>query len=207
MEVVHFKLFTLAFALLVIRLALRYAPGEPTKFRLRTADWCDTGIVASLITLILVSYVFELSRVEGDSMFPSLHDAEFTMVNKLIYNLHRPERGDIVVFQSPSEDEDYIKRVVAMPGETVSIENGWVIVQGLKLNEPYALDRPFDPLPPVKVAPGHVFVLGDNRGNSADSRAFGPINVETVRGKASFILWPPSRWGFIQSFRGKRFRS
>jgi signal peptidase I len=95
--------------------------------------------------------------------------------------------------------------VLALPGETLAIENGWVIVNGLKVNEPYILNPPNRPFSEIKLGPDELFVLGDNRQNSADSRVFGSLSRRRILGKASFILWPPNRWGFIQSFRGRRF--
>jgi len=208
MEAVHVKLFLLIGILIAARVLFSIVRFSPEKVRYKVCDLCDMGIIAGLVSLVLVTNVFQLSRVDGDSMLPSLHDAEFTVVNKLIYRLHPPQRGDIIVFHSPDEEgKDYIKRIIALPGETISIENGWVIVEGLKLNEPYVLNSPEYPFSQITVAKDHLFVLGDNRRNSADSRSFDPpaIAEMSVLGKASYIIWPPNRWGFIQSFRGRRF--
>lgn len=212
MEVVQIKLFMLAGILLILRLAFTFTPGTAEHIKKRLTDWCDTGIVASLVSVLLVTYGFQLSVVDGDSMLPSLRNGEFTIVNKLIYKLHRPERGDIIVFRSWNEEgRDYIKRVIALPGEEVSIKDGWVIVKGLKLNEPYKLKQLDPPVnyPKIKVPKDHLFVMGDNRENSTDSRTegHGPLPMKNILGKASFILWPTDRWGFIQSFRGRRFRA
>jgi signal peptidase I len=216
MEVVQVKLLILVGILVILRLALTFYGETPEHLRKRMTDWCDTGAVASVVVLLLVSYVFQLSVVDGDSMNPSLEDSEFTIVNKLIYRLHKPERGDIIVFRAWNEEgRDYIKRVIAMPGETVTLKEGWVVVKGLKLNEPYKLkplDHPFT-YPrelwhpnKITVPPGHLFVLGDNRENSTDSRTEGPLPMKNILGKASFIIWPSGRWGFIPSFRGQRFK-
>ncbi len=211
MDIVHVKLLTLMALLLVVRLGFTFAARLPQAVRHRLMDLCDTALVASAVSLLLVTYVFQFSRVDGDSMLPSLHDSEMTIVNRLIYRLHKPERGDIIVFRPPVADEeeahrDYIKRVIAKPGETVSIVDGWVMVGSLKLNEPYELERPDYAFPRTLVPKGSLFVMGDNRRNSSDSRVFGCVPYELIRGKASFIFWPISRWGFIQSFRGRRFR-
>jgi signal peptidase I len=206
MQVVQVKLLILAGVLLVFRILFTVVTFSPEKARRRFCDFCDMGMIACVVSFVLASYVFQLSYVDGDSMLPSLQDGEYTIVNKLIYRLHAPQRGDIVVFQAPDEeDKDYIKRVVALPGETVSIENGWVIVKGLKVNEPYILNRPERPYSEIKLGPDELFVLGDNRQNSTDSRVFGGLSRKRILGKASFIIWPPNRWGFIQSFRGRRF--
>lgn len=210
MEVVQVKLLLLVGLLVALRLAFTFVSGMAEHLRKRLTDWCDTGAVASFIVLLLISYVFQLSVVEGNSMLPSLEHSEFTIVNKLIYRLHRPEPGDIIVFRSWDEEgRDYIKRVIALPGETVVLKRGQVIVKGLTLNEPYKL-RPLDPplRGPYKVTvpKGHLFVMGDNRENSTDSRTEGPVPMENILGKASFIIWPPGRWGLIQGFRGQRYR-
>jgi signal peptidase I len=208
MESVHIKLLLLAALFAVIRLALTFSALTDAKAKAKICDLCDMGMIASVVTLVLITFAFRLTRVQGESMLPSLHDGEFTIVNQLIYRLHPPQRGDIIVFRSPVEEgEDYIKRVVALPGETLSIESGWVIVKGLKLNEPYVLNAPDHSFSQTTVPPDHLFVLGDNRQNSSDSRNYDAIPYSSILGKASFVIWPPHDWGFIKSFRGRRFLS
>jgi signal peptidase I len=206
MQVVQVKLLILAGILLGFRLLFTFVTFTPEKARRRFCDFCDMGLIACVVSFVLASYVFQLSYVDGDSMLPSLRNGEYTIVNKLVYRFHAPQRGDIVVFQAPDEeDKDYIKRVIALPGETLSIENGWVIVKGLKVNEPYLLNRPDRPYSEIKLKPNELFVMGDNRQNSTDSRVFGGLDRGRILGKASFIIWPPNRWGFIKSFQGRRF--
>jgi signal peptidase I len=207
MEAVHIKLLLLIVCLVIARVILTFASARhPVKSLLKLGDLCDMGIIAGLVTLALISYVFRLSQVQGESMLPSLQDGEMTVVNRLIYRMHSPQRGDIIVFMSPVEKgEDYIKRVIGLPGETLSIENGWVIVNGLKLNEPYLLNKPDHSFSQITIPAGHYFVMGDNRQNSADSRTFDAITRDSILGKASLIIWPPHDWGMIQSNKGRLF--
>jgi signal peptidase I len=206
MEIVHYKLLGLAAFMLCIRVTLTYFDLLPPKARHTIRDYADAGAIASVVALILITFVFQVSRVEGDSMLPTLEDGQYTVVNKLIYRLHPPQRGDVIVFRAPDEpDRDYIKRVVGVPGDKIEIRSGWVIINDLKLREPYEMGRPDYSRPPEKVKPGHLFVLGDNRQNSSDSHLWGQLPIGRVRGKASLRIWPFSRFGLIPSFSGRRF--
>ncbi|MGC8834490.1 MAG: signal peptidase I [Armatimonadota bacterium] len=209
MEVVHYKLLGLTAFFLCLRVLVTYFDVLPAKARRVVGEYLDLGAIASIAALLLIAFVFQVSRVEGDSMFPTLKDGQYTLVNKLVYRLHPPERGDVIVFRSPQEpDRDYIKRVVALPGETIEIRNGWVIINGLKLKEPYVNNRPDYSRPAEKILPKHLFVLGDNRQNSSDSHLWGQLPFNLVRGKSSFILWPPSDMGLVRSYsRGNRWES
>jgi signal peptidase I len=123
----------------------------------------------------------------------------------IVYPFHPPERGDIIVFNPPTvSDKPYIKRVIGLPGETITIADGFVYVNGVKLDEPY-IDGAItecnrSKCDPVTVAEGSVFVLGDNRRNSSDSRIFGPIKVDSIIGKAWITYWPFSDFGLVPHF-------
>ncbi|MGQ9699444.1 MAG: signal peptidase I, partial [Armatimonadota bacterium] len=160
MEIIHYKLLGLAAFLLSLRVLFTFVEVVPPRFRQVLCDYLDAGAVASVAAMFLVTFVFQVSRVEGDSMMPSLQDGHYALVNKLIYRLHPPQRGDVIVFRAPDEpNKDYIKRVIALPGETVEVRSGWVWINGLKLKEPYVMSRPDYSRPPELIKPRHVFVL------------------------------------------------
>ena len=122
------------------------------------------------------------------------------LVNKFIYRFTEPERGDIIVFQSvDNPDEDLIKRVVGLPGDTIAVRRGKLVLNGEPQKEPFTNknlpDRSF--YAKITVPKGHVFVMGDNRGNSADSRVFGPLPKKNIEGEAFLRFWPPHRIGLL----------
>jgi signal peptidase I len=145
-------------------------------------------------------FVMEAFWIPSGSMIPTLEIGDRVLVNKFIYRFTEPERGDIVVFQSvDNPDEDLIKRVVGVPGDTVAVRRGHLILNGKRQKEPYVNkklpDRSF--YAKTKVPKGHVFVMGDNRGNSADSRVFGPLPKKNIEGEAFLRFWPPHRIGLL----------
>lgn len=207
MELVHYKLLSLSGFFLGIRLLLGFINGIPEKIRKTLSDYAEGGIVACLVSLVLITFVFQISRVEGDSMYPTLEDGQYTIVNKLVYRLHPPERGDIVVFRAPQEpSKDYVKRIIGLPGEKIAFHRGHVLINGLYLQEPYLSTLPdYEDPPPLRVPQDHYYVLGDNRANSEDSHQFGPIPKESIRGKASLIIYPFSEFGLVKGLPPKRF--
>ena len=159
----------------------------------------ETILPAILIALLINVFVGQATRVEGQSMEPSLHSDQRLVIEKLSYRLHGPKRFDIVVLRLPSQgDELLIKRVIALPGETVEIGDGQVYINGEALEEPY-LSQTTRPgrHGEVSVPPLHVYVLGDNRSHSNDSRSFGPIPIEHVVGRAWVSYWPPEEIGVV----------
>src|ERR671921_1503652 len=145
-------------------------------------------------------FVLESFRIPSESMVPTLEVGDRVFVNKFIYRFTEPERGDIVVFESVNGgEEDLIKRVVGVPGDEVEVRSGTLLVNGEPQNEPY-LNReiPDDSFfGPSRLSEGEVFVMGDNRANSADSRVFGPLPVENIEGEAFMRFWPPTRIGTL----------
>ncbi len=162
-------------------------------------------IVLSLIIFLLIRQVVQNYRIESHSMQPNFYEGEFILVNKLAFKLGEPERGEVIVFHNPNNtDEDYIKRVVGLPGDTIEIHGQTVYVNGEIFEEPYPL-MPFraglnSDVDPTVVPPGQLFVMGDNRGNSSDSRAIGSIPEELIVGQAWLRVWPLNRWGLIQHY-------
>lgn len=163
-------------------------------------------LVRELIeTLVLTALIFlgirvvvQNFRIEGRSMYPTLSPDQYLLVNKLSYSLFgEPQRGDIVVFESWAADKDFIKRIVGIPGDEIEIHDNAVHVNGVALEEPY-LDQPTsDHIGPITLGPGEYYVMGDNRSNSSDSRAYGPLEGDKIVGKAWLTYWPIGDIGLI----------
>ena len=160
----------------------------------------ETVLIAVVLAFVIRGFVVETFVVVGPSMEPTLHDAERLFVNKIVYRLHDPRRQDIVVFGYPRDpNRDFIKRVIGLPGDTVEMRDGRVYINGDFLEESYiAFPDHHSTTGPIEVPEGHVFVLGDNRRNSEDSRYFGPVPLANIRGKAFLLYWPLSRFGLAR---------
>ena len=154
-------------------------------------------LVLSIILFAAINAVSARIRVDGASMEPTLQSGEFVIVNKMAYMLGKPSIGDVIVFHFPRDPEqEYIKRIIGLPGDRVEIEDGQVYVNGQVLNEDYVAASPvyenaWD------VPSDSLFVLGDNRNNSSDSHNWGSVPLDYVIGKATFIYWPPTEWGTV----------
>lgn len=161
-----------------------------------------------LLQTVLISAVLYLGidaisariQVLSISMQPTLFEKDFVLVNKLVYKIGVPERGDIVVFRYPPNPETtpYIKRVIGLPGDTIRVTNGEVFANGHPLTEPY-IKAPPDYNGEWVVPTGNLFVLGDNRNNSSDSHHWGMVPLENVIGKAEFIYWPMQHWQVLHT--------
>lgn len=158
----------------------------------------ETIAVALILTLVIRHFVVESFVVRGSSMEPTLHDGERLLVSKFTYRLHPPRVGDIIVFRNPeNQREDLIKRVIAVEGQQVEIRNGRAVVDGRLMDEPF-ISRPDESYrPPLAVPKGKVFVMGDNRPNSTDSRILGPIDRALIKGKTVLIWWPVSKMALV----------
>lgn len=165
-------------------------------------------ILIIAVFVLLGVFVAQPVVVEGTSMLPQLHDGERLLVNKLVYYKFQSvdwghfERGDIVVFWYPRDpDKSYVKRIIGLPGETVELKNGIVLINGTALSESY-LDtehnQSLPSFPPKKVEEHYYFVMGDNRDNSSDSRYWGLVPEKYIYGKAFFRYWKPSEIGFLR---------
>jgi signal peptidase I len=205
-------------------------PKRPTAVRRGTSEFARTVLLAALVFVGARMFVLPY-EVEGKSMFPNLHSSERVLVNRsvyyhfdlnrvlnmvpgvdvsgerVIYPFHSPERGDIVVLNPPVEhaSQPYIKRVIGLPGETITFRDGYVYIDGKRLDEPYIAGAITDcdvgdGCKSGKVPEGHVFVLGDNRGKSADSRSFGFVKIDDIIGKAWFANWPLDSIGFLPHY-------
>ena len=155
-------------------------------------------VLLSFILFLAVNAISARIRVDGYSMEPTLQTGEFVIVNKISYRLGLPNRADIVVFRfPPNPDQEYIKRVIGLPGEEIAIRDGQVFVNGTILDESYIKSPPAY-IGKWTVPDNSIFVLGDNRNNSSDSRNWGAVGMEYVIGKAVFVYWPPTEWGTIE---------
>jgi signal peptidase I len=154
-------------------------------------------LILAVVLYFGINAVSVRVRVDGFSMNPTLQDGEYILVNRLAYKLGNPVRGDIVVFSFPMDPkQDLIKRVIGLPGETISVQDGKVLVNGVPLDEPYIAAPPIYNNTWV-VPEGQLFVLGDNRNESKDSHEWGMLPMENVVGRAILIYWPPTQWQVI----------
>ncbi|MGA9351634.1 MAG: signal peptidase I [Anaerolineae bacterium] len=150
-----------------------------------------TVLPALLVALFINVFVAEAAIVEyGPSMQPNLYRGYRVMAEKVSYHLHPPHRGDVVIVDRPGNEVSLIKRVVALPGETVEVRGGHVFIDGQPIEEPWVTNFGGPSYPPTVVPPDHVFILGDNRSNSRDSRAIGPVPMDTIKGRVWLVYWP-----------------
>jgi len=155
-------------------------------------------IVLTVVIFLLIQTVVRNFRVVGTSMEPNLHDGQYLIVDKISYRLGEIKRGDVIVFEPPNRPgEDYVKRVIGLPGELVEIRHGQVFINNEPLDEPYVVRPGSYSMSPRRVGPNELFVLGDNRNSSSDSHNWGMLSQDKVVGKAWISYWPPSQWGVI----------
>jgi signal peptidase I len=175
--------------------------GEQTKKKkesgLRNAiEWVVIIGGAFLVAFVVKTFLIQAFFIPSGSMLPTLHEDDRVLVNKLSYDLHDVHRGDLIVFERPEGEtagqiKDLIKRVVGLPGERIEARDGHVYVDGQRLDEPYLADgTETTNLQPQTVPEGHVFVMGDNRGDSMDSRVFHAIDEDLIVGRAFVRVWP-----------------
>ncbi|MEM9518542.1 MAG: signal peptidase I [Actinomycetota bacterium] len=192
------------------------APRRNVESSLRSLiEWVAVAVAALAVALLIKGFLLQAFYIPSESMTDTLHVNDRVLVNKLSYRIGDVDRGDIIVFEKPPDApgniEDFIKRVIALPGETISFADGDVFIDGQLLNEPYLDQQTFLTVGLVG-AEGCVdtsatdrctleddfyFVLGDNRANSTDSRAFGPIHEDTIVGRAFLKVWPLGDIGFL----------
>lgn len=168
-------------------------------------DFIETIVVSLAIFAIVYLFLFQPHQVDGRSMEPNFHNGEYILTDKVSYRLHEPNRGDVVVFHSPQDERvDFIKRIIAVQGDTVELRGGYLYLNGQKLEEGFIND-------PGKVAPGKFLkegqsvtvgtgefvVMGDNRLHSSDSREWGMIGKNNIVGRAFFRYWPPQVFGLL----------
>ncbi len=181
------------------------APTTGSKRRRALIEWAVILVVALLAALLLRTFVVQPYFIPSGSMEPTLKINDKVLVNKLSYDFHSVHRGDVIVFKKPADDhtqgiKDLIKRVIGLPGETISSEHGDVYINGVRLNEPWLpkVDRGVTVgITPTLIPPGEYYVMGDNRTDSSDSRVIGPISKSLIVGRAFVKVWPLSRIGTL----------
>ncbi|MEK7616816.1 MAG: signal peptidase I [Patescibacteria group bacterium] len=174
-------------------------------FKSHIIDFIQTLVVFGAIFALIYLFVSQPHKVSGNSMVPTFKNGDYILTDKLSYRFGVPKRGDIIVLKNPrDESQDFIKRIIAIPGDTLQIENLQVFVNGQTLSESYLpAETPtrtgsfLTEGSEVKAGPNQYFVFGDNREHSSDSREWGPVSKEEIVGKVFFRYWPPKTLGLI----------
>ena len=169
-------------------------------WRKELREWALSLSMAVVIALLVQNYAFAQAEVRQSSMSGTLEEGHRLVEDKLSYVFSEPKRGDIVIIDGPESDVRLIKRLIALPGDTVDMREGLVYLNGAKLEEAYAKGQTFPSGldVPFTVAEGQVFVLGDNREHSLDSRQLGTISFDSLEGKAVLRVWPLQKFGEIK---------
>ena len=163
--------------------------------------WIRDILVSVVVAVFIITFLYQPVRVEGTSMLPRLENHDRLFINKFVYRFEAIQRGDVIVFHYPRDTRlSYIKRVIAVPGDSVEIDRGQVVVNGNPLSEPYVplQYRDTRSMEPQVVPPGEYFVLGDHRSIASDSRDFGMVARRLIYGKAEFVYWPSRDAGFVR---------
>ncbi|MEE8582372.1 MAG: signal peptidase I [Dehalococcoidales bacterium] len=158
-------------------------------------------LLAGIAIFVLINISVQYSIVEGSSMEPNLHNGQRLLINKIAYS--NPQRGDIIIFPPPhiaNSEKDFIKRIIGLPGELIEIKDGVAYINDVPLDEPYIADNASITMSLTLIPDGQYFVLGDNRGNSSDSRGGWTVPEEDIVGKAWLSIWPPSEWGLAPNY-------
>ncbi|HEX7017814.1 MAG TPA: signal peptidase I [Patescibacteria group bacterium] len=175
-------------------------------------DIIETLVIAMSIFLVIYLFVMQPHQVNGQSMVPNFQNGEYVLTDKISYKIGDPQRGDVIVFHAPEAAQcpkgtgcDFIKRILAIPGETVEIKNNQVYVNGQAIEESYIPDEfetkagLFTQNRVITLGPDEYFAVGDNRSHSSDSRAWGPIHRSDIVGKAFFRYWPVTNAGLLSN--------
>ena len=163
-------------------------------------EFLITTILAVVVVLLLQAS-FQTFVIYMSSMEPNFHEGQRLVVNKAVYIFGDPQRGDVVIFDAPgNRTGDYIKRAIALPGDTVEVKDGTVFINGSKVAEPYVKDSPEYTLEPQKIPANMYFVLGDNRNNSDDSHNGWLVPRQNIVGKAWLSIWPIDEWSVVPAY-------
>jgi len=176
-------------------------PGQKPSAENRLSLWLRDVLISIVASFLIITFLYQPVRVEGTSMQPELRDQDRLFINKFAYHFESISRGDVVVFHYPRDpSKSYIKRVIALPGDTLSIDEGRVYVNDRRVAEPYVPRRYRDTrsMPEMVVPANEYFVMGDHRSISSDSRDFGPVERDLIYGKAAFVYWPADNMGVVR---------
>lgn len=163
--------------------------------------WVRDLLISAGISILIITFFYQPVRVEGTSMLPRLEDHDRLFINKFVYHIESIQHGDVVVFHYPRDPEkSYIKRVIGLPGDRISIDHGEVWLNGVELREMYVPDRYRDTrsMSEMVVPDDSYFMMGDHRSISSDSREFGPVVRDLIYGKAVFVYWPARDAGVVR---------
>jgi signal peptidase I len=163
--------------------------------------WMRDLLFSAAASVLIITFLYQPVRVEGTSMLPRLVDQDRLFINKFVYHFSAIERGDVVVFRYPRNQQiSYIKRVVALPGDRIQIDRGQLFVNDQPVKESYVPEefRDTKSLEPMIVPQNEYYVLGDHRSIASDSREFGPVRRDLIYGKATFIYWPAQDAGVVR---------
>lgn len=172
---------------------------QPNKWVREVREWTLSLLVAIVVAMLFQNYVYAQSEVQNVSMQNTLIAGQRLIEDKWSYHFHEPQHGDIVIISGPESELRLIKRVVALPGDVIDIRNGAVFLNGEKIEEQYTKGQTFagSVEMPFTVQAGQLFVMGDNREHSLDSREIGPISRTSIEGRAVFRLWPIPKFGTL----------
>jgi len=177
------------------------APEERDPVRRFLWEILTTLIPAALIAFFINVYVAEAAEIEaGPSMQPNLYVGYRVMTEKISYYLHDPHRGDIVIVERPKDEGNLIKRVMGLPGETIEVRGGHTFINGEPVEEPWVANFGGRDVPPTPVPEDHIFIIGDNRPNSRDSRQIGPVLIDDVIGRGWFVYWPLEAFQLLPTY-------
>jgi signal peptidase I len=164
---------------------------------LRWRSVASFAVQLAVLCLLLAAFFVRTPQVWGLSMEPQIHSGQYVLINTFAYRIGQPHRGDIVAFRHDANGRVFIKRVIGLAGDRIAIDRGTVSVNGAALLEPYVRNPDRRSFAQIVVPPQAVYVLGDNRANSEDSRVFGPVAENTMIGRAVAIIWPPHTLGGV----------